>query len=312
MKADSPKLQVKPPRSISQPKRFSVALRNIDFNAYRAFKIAEDEVEDPNLLYKRKNPYEMLHHGGHNLMRFPFGLKEKRFRWQTNKNLGEKCELKGNTKKYHNKNNSVGDWEALMNKTSEEIKPKKLSSNKAASYKFQENKNSSRIFAPELDHSTDEQINPRNGRRSVADETKRSTATGSLSNLLGKTPMNECKPKKYAERLTQGNEIFTPKIEEKTKGIKVKGTEDSLVLGGRKTQKEIEEESKKSANLSLSASVKSMHLSSDIFQRSQQSEKHPINKNLVSGLKPAKRTGNFGLDDNSKSGKNIFKSSIVF
>lgn len=38
----------------------------------------------------------------------------------------------------------------------------------------------------------------------------KSTANGSIGNLLNKTPDVEQKFKKYSERLTMGNDIFTP------------------------------------------------------------------------------------------------------
>ncbi len=87
-------------------------MRNIDYNAYRAFKMANNE-DNSN---KKKNAYELFRKE-QNSMRFPFDLKEKRFRWQTSKNLGEKWELKGNIVKRVNLNNSAGDWESLMQRT---------------------------------------------------------------------------------------------------------------------------------------------------------------------------------------------------
>lgn len=97
-------------KQTSESKRFSVMMRNIDFNAYRAFKLVNEDEKKT-----KKNPHEMLT-GQHNLMRFPFGLKEKRFRWQTSKNLGERVELSGTIfKKFDTK---PARWDDLMQRTS--------------------------------------------------------------------------------------------------------------------------------------------------------------------------------------------------
>jgi hypothetical protein len=84
----------------SNNKKTSAALRNIDFNAYRAFKLINSEKN-------QKSPMEILK-VDYNLMKVPFGLTERRFRWQTEK-LFESMELKGNFKKksQNSLNNSV-------------------------------------------------------------------------------------------------------------------------------------------------------------------------------------------------------------
>lgn len=102
-------------KSSSVPKRFSVVIRNLDFNAYRAYKNVNETDHTKN-----KNPYELLH-GQNNLMRFPFGLTEKRFRWQLSNNIGELWEVQGNMMKRHPKqalNRSTGNlWEDIMDRT---------------------------------------------------------------------------------------------------------------------------------------------------------------------------------------------------
>lgn len=66
------------------------------------------------------NPHELLK-GKHNLMRFPFGLKEKRFRWQTSSNIGESYELRGTltNKNSDIMNTSAPNWESFLNRTSD-------------------------------------------------------------------------------------------------------------------------------------------------------------------------------------------------
>lgn len=70
------------------------------------------------------------------MMRYPFALKDKRFRWQESKNLAEKMELNGtlsrkythsqnrNISEYTEANNNSGLWESLIQKTEPNKKPK--------------------------------------------------------------------------------------------------------------------------------------------------------------------------------------------
>jgi hypothetical protein len=97
-------------------KRMSALIRDIDFNAYRAFK----NVTNENGNHTDRNPYNILK-GGNNLMKFPFGLKEKRFRWQTIKNVAETTELTGNMVKRKDKSSTNGVWDNLINKTEENL-----------------------------------------------------------------------------------------------------------------------------------------------------------------------------------------------
>jgi hypothetical protein len=97
-------------------KRMSAVIRDIDFNAYRAFKNVTNEKGN----HSERNPYNILK-GGNNLMRFPFGLKEQRFRWQTSKNIAETTELTGTMYRRKDMDSTHGKWENLMNKTEERL-----------------------------------------------------------------------------------------------------------------------------------------------------------------------------------------------
>ena len=95
-------------------KRMSTMIREIDFNAYRAYKNVTNEKGN----HTERNPYNILK-GGNNMMRFPFGLKEKRFRWQTSKNVAETTELTGTMFKRKDVTSTNGNWSSLINKTEE-------------------------------------------------------------------------------------------------------------------------------------------------------------------------------------------------
>ena len=102
--------------SKEDPKRVSAVLRNIDFNAYRAYK--NITVENGN--HSERNPYNILK-GGNNLMKYPIALKEKRFRWQTSNNVAETTELKGTLFKRNDVSSTNGKWDNLINKTEENV-----------------------------------------------------------------------------------------------------------------------------------------------------------------------------------------------
>jgi len=98
--------------------------------------LKQNLLETKNIL---RNPHMILKM--YNDMRFPFGLTDKRFRWQESKNIGEKMELKGNLikrfSKSLNKNDTsfsneinssgIGSWQSLIEKTEPNIKPKRRS-----------------------------------------------------------------------------------------------------------------------------------------------------------------------------------------
>ena len=182
-------------------KKASIVTRNLDFNLYRAYKIINEEKTG-----ERFNPHERLH-GEHNHMRFPFGLTEKRFRWQTSANLGEKQELVGNLARRSSmenvKDTSGANWESFMLKTGDVNNKIKLSRNRAASYKFDQNRNSVRTVQP------DSMTNDHNPQRKESTLNK-STANGSIVNLINMTPEAEQKYKKFSKNMTMGHEIFVP------------------------------------------------------------------------------------------------------
>ena len=187
--------QINGSKSTMLSKKFSVTLKNIDFNAYRAYKLVNDEERKG----KHFNPHEVLK-GEHNPMRFPFGLTEKRFRWQTTKNLGEKCELDGTMVRRYSQGNikTCSDWPSFMEKTPLiEEKHKTCSSTRASSYKYSQNRITGRTILPD---SCQEHYQMRKS------SLNRSLATGSISNLLEKTPQSQPKHKLYSGKMIQGNE----------------------------------------------------------------------------------------------------------
>jgi hypothetical protein len=181
-------------------KKFSVTIKNLDFNAYRAYKLVNDDSNKG----KPFNPHEILR-GEHNPMKFPFGLKEERFRWQTSKNLGEKWELSGNMVRRYSQGRveTTPDWGSFLQKTPLiQEKPNTCSSTRASSYKYAQDKNSKRTVQP---NAPDVSFTPKK-----TSQNNKSLAQGSISNLIQKTPEAEAKFKMHSEKMIQCNEIFTP------------------------------------------------------------------------------------------------------
>ena len=186
--------------SSMQSKRFSVAIKNLDFNAYRAYKLINDDSNKD----KRLNPHKILR-GEHNPMKYPFALKEERFRWQTSKNLGEKWELSGTMVRRYSQTrvDTTPDWGSFLQKTPlKEEKPFTCSSNRASSYKYGQDRNSKRTVQPD---TSDVSFTPQKKSKINI-----SLAHGSISNLIQKTPEAEFKYKMYSEKMNKCNEIFTP------------------------------------------------------------------------------------------------------
>ncbi len=157
-------------------------MRDIDFNAYRAFKIIGEENKT------KRNAYELLN-GNYNIMKFPFGLKEKRFRWLRSTNVGENKELTGNLVR----RSSAIHWNEEANKK-EQGQGRKGITNKAAAYKYELEKNSKRT------------INPENETSIPHYRKTESSKIGSIENLIRKTPLLERKHKNF---IAPGSEIFT-------------------------------------------------------------------------------------------------------
>jgi hypothetical protein len=87
-----------------------------------------------------------------------------------------------------------------------------------------------------------------NRRPRPHDHPLKSTANGSIYNLLEKTPVYEQKIKKFSGRLTMGSDIFTPsEPNTKPKKIAVNMTEikKSKDYAGVKTGRDVEEETKR-------------------------------------------------------------------
>jgi hypothetical protein len=105
--------------NVNTNKRVSTFIKNSDHNAYLAYK---------QIMKTETNKTERSRDLGSNngkCMRYPFHLTAERFRWQNTKNKGETMELQGNLSKYRFKESTVGKWEYLMNKSSENKQPSK-------------------------------------------------------------------------------------------------------------------------------------------------------------------------------------------
>ena len=110
-------------------------------------------------------------------MKYPFGLKEVRFRWQTNKNAGEWYELSGRM----NKKVSAPISQERIEKVN------KCFESKTMKRKYAENKNAFRTIVPNLNNSFE---------KIKKSSIKKSSATGSIANLLDVTQDYEIPNKK--------------------------------------------------------------------------------------------------------------------
>ena len=102
-----------------KPKRFSAMIREIDYNAYRAYKMAND---DPKVNPKSRNPHDILKND-YNPMQVPFGLKSKRFTWQTEYSYNTINELNGTLKNYSTPTSAT--WSELIKRSQSFVKKKK-------------------------------------------------------------------------------------------------------------------------------------------------------------------------------------------
>jgi hypothetical protein len=101
---------ISPRSTASQNKRFSMAIRT-DSNTYRAYKF----INTPN---RSVSAYERVEteYNKNNAVKVPFGLTEKRFRWQT-RNLGESSDLVGSlSRKTDYLDTSGQNWNSFMNR----------------------------------------------------------------------------------------------------------------------------------------------------------------------------------------------------
>ncbi len=100
----------------ASPQRFSIMMRNLDFNAYRGFKLTGEKRNSENSTNNiKKYNYDI---NKLKQQKFTFDTREGRYRWQESKNLGEKWELTGNIVKKSDIDSQPANWEGLMSKTS--------------------------------------------------------------------------------------------------------------------------------------------------------------------------------------------------
>lgn len=90
-------------------RKLSLALTNIDFNAYRAYKN----------IHTDRNSNNFIQHYKQNALNKPIGSHSKRYRWNEVKNIAEFFELKGTLiqRKTEQRNKSACLWDSLINKT---------------------------------------------------------------------------------------------------------------------------------------------------------------------------------------------------
>lgn len=197
-------------------KKMSVAIRNIDFNLYRAYKNINTNKAGGH------NPYEKLH-GENNMARFPFGLTEQRFRWQFNPNEGERTELKGklyrkSSLQTEQREEHKADWATLMKRSSVDPE-KKITRNRASSYKYEIESNSKRIVNPH--HTTEE-----NYSRIKTKHSNQAHANGSIANLINITP--DYTTKKRPLSIQKSNKIFEPfKYDKRENYARMRGAFDN-------------------------------------------------------------------------------------
>jgi hypothetical protein len=233
--------------SKSMNKKMSLVMRNIDYNAYRGLKLSSETSENHKI--DRKELVRTQLHTTNGSVRFPFGLTETRFRWQTNKNIGEQKELNGKMVRRYSGMSSNGDWESFIQKTQDIPDTIHVSKNRASSYKFSVERNTKRTILPENDFDVIENLD----NKKKNDQYKKSSAVGGISDLLDKTPLNEAKYKKYSARHLESNEIFSPlTIENKMKmSIPVNIEKIKLEANNAGNFKQIHDYSMKDVSLKL-------------------------------------------------------------
>lgn len=179
-----------------KPKRFSAMIREIDYNAYRAYKMANDENNNNN--HKSRNPKDILQNE-HNPMKAPFGLKSKRFTWQTESSYNTVNELNGTLKNYSTPTSAT--WSELIKRSQSFVKKKNIGSSKAYNYSVMVDINSKRTLNPKSDLiGTDRYLTP---KRKIL----HSSSTGSIANLLNKTPLE--KKIRIRDKASRENGVFT-------------------------------------------------------------------------------------------------------
>ena len=179
-----------------KPKRFSAMIREMDYNAYRAYKMANDEKINNNP--KSRNPKDILQNE-HNPMKAPFGYKSKRFTWQTESSYNSVNELNGTLKNYSTPTSAT--WSELIKRSQSFVKKKNIGSSRAYNYSVMVDINSKRTLNPNSDLiGTDRYLTP---KRKIL----RSSSTGSIANLLKKTPLE--KKIRVRDQVSRENGVFT-------------------------------------------------------------------------------------------------------
>lgn len=148
-------------------------------------------------------------------MRFPFGLTEKRFKWQTDKSSLENVEINGTMKRYKEENNqhqsTLGNWSLLLDKS--EIEKPRCSSltTRSSKIKFIENMKSIRTILPEKDTTFEDYLK---SQKKILNLKEKKDA-GGIIKLIDKTPLvfdnkhkkiiNHLNTSKYNETINNSN-----------------------------------------------------------------------------------------------------------
>ncbi len=182
------------------PRRFSATIRELDLNSYRAYKMSIDEQKNNILKINNKSTNEILNNQ-HNIMKVPFGLKSKRFDWQTDIERNYLDELNGNNKNYNKRKNTL-NWEEFLNKKEINNKTNNIKKNNYAHiYSTILNLNSKRTIQPQRD------IIPEIKKKASKKFINRSSSTGSIISLFNRTPNIKNIP--INENITKGNNLFS-------------------------------------------------------------------------------------------------------
>ena len=182
------------------PRRFSATIRELDLNSYRAYKMSIDEQKNNILKINNKSTSEILNNQ-HNIMKVPFGLKSKRFDWQTDIERNYLDELNGNNKNYNKRKNTL-NWEEFLNKKEINNKTNNINKNNYAHiYSTILNLNSKRTIQPQRD------IIPEIKKKASKKFINRSSSTGSIISLFNRTPNIKNIP--INENITKGNNLFS-------------------------------------------------------------------------------------------------------
>ena len=206
--------------SSQNSKRFSASIRELDYNTYRAFKMSIDEQKN-NISKNNKSTNEILNNQ-HNITKVPFGLKSKRFDWQTDIEKNYLDVLHGNTKDFTKRKNT-STWDDFVNKINKnDNKEKNISRNRknnyAHTYSTIANLNSKRTLQPQRD------IIPEMKKKPSKKVIYRSSSTGSIINLINRTPNIKQIPINY--NITKGHNLFSDEFSNRFYYKREKGSVD--------------------------------------------------------------------------------------